>query len=113
MKIVASPSQPCLLTCPQVTYTEKLICKVTRKENIFDNLQWESKTWFSNENSSLGCASFLVFTTKLCCLFFFSFFFLSFIFLIIHKEVKEKHQCVCPRLTSHAVEKSIVGNILC
>jgi hypothetical protein len=60
------PPQPYLLTCPQVrkkTFEAEQIKLEIDDENllVFEEFWLANVTWFSNQNSSLYCASYLGF----------------------------------------------------
>ena len=76
-----------------------------RKWKYFCEFSMAKQTWFSKENSSLCCASCLVFTTKLPFFFLFFFFFFLSNQKMAKKKVKEKHQCVYPALPSPVAVK--------
>ena len=101
-------------------------------KKMFDEFSMARQAWFSTENSSLYCASKLVFTTKqpfflfsfiiyiyfyiYIYIFFFNFCFILFVLFTsciraAKEQVRDKHWCVYPALEFPVAVKGIVWNL--
>ena len=112
-----------------IIWKTKLCKRQEIGRRFFCEFSMARKAWFSIENSSLYCASDLVFTIKLPFFFFFFNFFLLFLFSIFiffsvfvlfvcyirstKKQVKEKHWCVYPVLAFPVAVKAVEWNLPC